>query len=98
MIKNKYQRLTKQERKEAREKFYSTNFGKEQKSRFNRLLLISILLFIYSLYLLIDTIINHGSIWTYVLSGFIFIFALIFLIGRHKVIVKNVNDYLIKKK
>lgn len=98
MIKNKYQRLNKKERKEAREKFYATEFGQEQKARFNRILLVSVLLFIYGIYLLIETIIKANSIWGYVSATTMFIFALVFAIGRHKVIIKNVNDYLIKKK
>lgn len=98
MIKNKYQRLNHEEKKKAREDFYKTDFGKEQKPRFDRLLMVSILLFLFSIYLLIDAIIKKDSIFAYIATFILFIFSAVFFIGRHKVIVKNVNSYLIKKK
>lgn len=98
MIKNKYQRLSYEEKRKAREDFYKTDFGKEQKPRFNRLIIVSILLFLFSIYLLIDAIIKKDSIFAYTAAILLFIFSAVFFIGRHKVIVKNVNSYLIKKK
>ncbi len=97
-IKTKYQRLNREEKKEAREKFYKTEFGQSLKPRFTRLLVVSILLFIYAIVLLLEAIIKHGSIWGYISSLIIFIFAIVFLIGRQKVISQKVNNYLIKKK
>ncbi len=97
MLKNKYQRLNKEDRKKAREDFYKTNFGKSKKAIFTRLLIISFLLICYSLYLFISGLINK-SIWSYVAAGILFICSLVFLIGRHKILVRDVNNYLIKKK
>lgn len=97
MVKNKYQRLNKDERKEARLKYYETEIGKVNKGRFTRLLWFGILSFIYSGVLIMDTIINKHSPWNYCLAGVMFIFALVFLIGREKIIIRNVNEYLIKK-
>lgn len=98
MIKTKYQSLNRQERKDAREKFYETDFGKTLKPRFTRLLVVSVLLFIYAIVLFVEALIKHGSIWGYVSSIIIFIFAIVFLIGRQKIISQKVNNYLIKKK
>ena len=97
MIKNKYQRLNKKERKDARLKYYETELGKVNKGRFTRLLWFGILSFIYSGVLILDTIINKHSPWNYSLAGVMFIFGLIFIIGRKKIIIRNVNEYLIKK-
>lgn len=98
MIKTKYQRLNRQERKDAKEKFYETDFGKTLKPRFTRLLIVSILLFIYSIVLFLEAIIKNSSIWGYISSIIILIFAIVFFIGRQKVISQKVNNYLIKKK
>lgn len=98
MLKNKYQRLSPKEKKEARLKFYETSYGKQIKPRFNRLLIVSVILFFYATYLLIDAFIKNSSIWNYIASIIIYIFFLVFFIGRHKIIVRDVNNYLIKKK
>lgn len=98
MIKNKYQQLSYAEQKKAREKYYNTPIGKTNKNRFNRLLLCGILAIIYSFILIIDTIIEEKSFWNYILAAVMLIFGLIFLIGRYKIIVRNVNNFLIKHK
>ena len=98
MLKNKFQRLDKSEKKKAIENYYKTEVGKSNKSRFLRLLIVGITCFIYSAYLIIDAILNDGNIWYYIMAGFAIVFGLVFLIGRHKVIVKSVNNYLIKNK
>lgn len=96
-MKNKYQRLNKEDRKKARDRFYRTPFGKELKPRLQRILIIGILLLIYASYLLIDAILKK-SIWGALAATAIYLFALFFLIGRHKIIVRDVNDFLIKRK
>ena len=98
MEKNKYQRATKEEKKKAREALFKTPFVADLKKRLNRLIIYSILLFACGIYLIIDNILNENTISTYVFVGFLFIFAIIFIIGRHYVIVKNANDYMIKNK
>lgn len=98
MIKNKYQRLNKEERKKAREDFYKTDLGRNLKVRFNRLLIVSILLTLYSAYIFVDTFLNNGSLFGYSAGVLVLIFAFVFLIGRHKLIIEKTNSYLIKKK
>ncbi|MDE6284136.1 MAG: hypothetical protein K2M17_00095 [Bacilli bacterium] len=98
MLKNKYQRLSKEEKKKAREDFFTTDLGKSLKFRFNRLLVVSVLLMLYSAYIIIDTFLNNGSLFGYSAGILVFIFALVFLIGRHKLIIEKTNNYLIIKK
>ncbi len=98
MEKNKYQRANKEEKKKARDGFFKTEFGAVQRKRLNRLLIYSALLVACAIYFIIDNAMNENLISTYVLSGFFFIFAGIFVWGRHYVIVKNVNEYMIKTK
>lgn len=98
MEKNKYQRSTKEEKQKARNAFFNTHFGRDLKKRLNRLVIYSILLIGFAIYFIIDNIINDNTVTNYILVGFFIIFAIIFLIGRHYVIVKNANDYMIKNK
>ena len=44
MKKYKYQRLTKEEKKQAKNEFYQTEQGIDLKKRFNRILIYSIIL------------------------------------------------------
>ncbi len=98
MEKNKYQRATKEEKQKARNDFFNTDFGRDLKKRLNRLVIYSILLIGFAIYFIIDNIINDNTVTNYILAGFFIIFAIIFLIGRHYVIIKNANDYMIKNK
>lgn len=98
MEKNKYQRATKEEKQKARNAFFNTDFGRDLKKRLNRLVIYSILLIGFAIYFIIDNIINDNTVTNYILAGFFIIFAIIFLIGRHYVIIKNANDYMIKNK
>ena len=98
MLKTKYQRLNKEEKKEATLKYYQTKAGQENKLRFFRLLMLGILLIIYSFGLLIYNYMEkNNSLWDYIWCAIIFIFGLVFIIGRYKIKIKKVNDYLTKK-
>ncbi len=97
-MKNKFQRMTKEEQKNALTKYYATKTGKENKNRFLRLLIFGYLCLLYAVAVTGDTIINHHSIWNYVLAGVMFIFGLFFLFARHKILVTKVNEYVIKHK
>lgn len=97
MTKNKFQRMTKAEQKKEMEMFYQTNRGKELKARFNRILIYSILLILFGLALLISAILKDSSIYDYIYSILILVFGIFFLIGRHLIIVKQTNEYIINK-
>ncbi len=98
MLKNKYQRLTKEEQKKTREAFYQTKTGQILKVRFTRLLITSLLLLIYGSYLIIDAIMKDARIFGITSGIILYIFAFVFLIGRHKLIIDKVNKFLIEKK
>ena len=98
MEKNKYQRSTKEEKKEARTAFFNTEYGCSLKVRLNRLVIYSVLLIACAIYFVIDNILNENTVVNYILASFFVVFAIIFMVGRHYVIVKNANDYMIKNK
>ena len=98
MEKNKYQRANKEEKKKARTAFFQTDFGSSLKKRLDRLIIYSILLIACAIYFVVDNILNDNEITTYILAGFFIIFAIIFLWGRHYIIVKRTNEYMINNK
>ena len=97
-MKKNYQQLSKQEKKEIRDKFNQSDFGKKVHPIFTRLLIISILLLLYAVVLVLDGIINKRSIWTFIGALLTFVCFLVFIISRHKIMVRNLNNYLKKTK
>ncbi len=97
MLKNKYQRMTKEEKKELRTKFFNTDEGKLFKKRITRVLIFGVIAFIYSIYLFIDNYTTINSIWIYTIAITVFIASIIFIIGYFKVSNKTYNNYAIKK-
>ena len=59
MEKNKYQRASKNTKKEVQTAFFQTDYGKCIKVRLNRLLIYSILLIVCTICFFIDSIIYH---------------------------------------
>ncbi|MEG0977548.1 MAG: hypothetical protein RSF02_03240 [Bacilli bacterium] len=98
MLKNKFQRMNKEEKLKAIKEYNETENGKKEKPRLTRLLIIGILCPCYSVFLFIDTIMTKHNFWAYALSVIMLIFGIVFLIGRHKILVRNVNSYVIKNK
>lgn len=98
MKKYKYQRLTKEEKKQAKNDFYQTEQGIELKKRFNRILIYSIILILFGMYLLIEAYIKKDSYAQYVYGSVIILFGIAFLVSRTYVMMKKVNEYITKPK
>lgn len=97
MKKYKYQTLTKEEKQKAKNDFYQTDKGKNLKKRFDRLLLYSILLAMFAIYIIISTIINDDAFYNYIYGISLFVMAIIFLLGRYKIYLENINNFIVKK-
>ena len=95
MEKNKYQRASKNTKKEVQMAFFQTDFGVDLKKRLNRLIIYSILLIACAIYFTIDGIMDKYSISKIVVSVFFLIVEGLFIWGRHYVIVKSCNNYMI---
>ena len=98
MMKTKFQRMNKEEKKKAIRRYYNTSLGKENEIRFKRLLIIGLLCLAYSAYLFVSIIIDGGNVWNYILAICMLISGLVFLIGRIKIRSKQVNNFLTKKR
>jgi len=96
-MKNKYQRMTKEEKKKCREKFYATAKGKEMKPRFTRLIIIGVIGIIFSLFLIISGYISKEINWaTWVLAGILMVFSIIYIIGSIVLQRKCFNNFAVK--
>ena len=93
-MKLKYYTLTKEEKQKIKKEFYQTTFGKEINLRLNRVFIISILCFAYSIFLFI----KYENIWELISAIALVLAGLIFLIGSFKVRIDKINHYLVTKK
>lgn len=98
MKKYKYQRLSKEEKKKARNDFYKTEYGKNLKLRFKRINIYSIILILFGTYLLIEAIINKNSYAEYIYSTILIIFGIAFLISKFHIEMIKVNEFITKPK
>ena len=97
MVKNKYLSMSCEEKKLARNEFFKTEDGEQLAPRINRLVIYSVLLIAFGIYVIIDAI-NQGDTHLQLFYGIgLIIVAAVFFIGRYFVVVKAVNDYLIDK-
>ena len=97
-MKIKYLRLSKEEKKEVRDKFYKTPKGKRLKKYTNMSLIFNFLLLIYAIYFIIDTYINKGHRFYYI-YGFLFVaLSIIMIISIRNIRIKMINNYVVNKK
>lgn len=95
MEKNKYQRASKSTKKEVAKEFFNTDYGHNIKVRLNRLLVYGVALFGFSIFFLIDGIMDNNNISKIVLGIIFGLFAILFLGGRYYAKVKQCNAYMI---
>ena len=93
MYKLKYYYLTKEEKKNLKKEFYSTDFGIQINRRLTRLLITGITGIIFSIYLFIVA----STKWNYVYASILAIASFIFIIGSFKVRIDKLNAFLVKK-
>lgn len=98
MKKYKYQRLSKDEKKEVKKIFYQTDQGIELKKRFNRILIYSIILILFGIYLLVEAYIKKDSYAQYVYGSILILFGIGFLISIGHVKMMKVNDFITRQK
>lgn len=95
MEKNKYQRASKNTKKEIAKEFFNTEYGHSLKVRLTRLLIYSVLLFGFFIYFLIDGIMDNNNVSEIILGVVFALFAILFLVGSYYAKVKNCNTYMI---
>lgn len=94
MLKLKYYSLTKDEKKQLKEKFYKTESGQKISKRLNRLFLTGIISFIYSIILFII----NKNIFDITTGIILLIASFIFILSSIFIKINKLNDFLVKQK
>lgn len=92
-MKNKYQRMTKEEKKALIIEYKKDSFGSAMIKRLTRLLIIGILSYAYAIFL----VVTAENIWHYISASGLLIAGCVFIIGSLKLKIKNLNTFAIKK-
>lgn len=96
-MKNKYQRLSKSEKKECRIMYYNTIKGKEMRIRLTRLMFIGILGILFGIYMIGNGIITHQIHWyDYCVAIPLLLASITFLISSFFLKKKVLNQFAIK--
>jgi hypothetical protein len=98
MLKNKYQRMSKEERKNLREEYYQTKYGRQNKSRFLRVIIISVFCLFYSIYMGIENYLDKKAIMMFIYCIGLFITGMVMLIACIRIRNQALNNYALKKK
>ena len=96
-MKNKYQRMNKEEKKNTQKFYFRTDKGKEMKKRLVRLNIFGIGLVIFSIFFMLSDYINKSVTWaTYFFSISCLVFGIVFLVGAYKVRGRVLNNYAVR--
>ena len=97
-MKNKYQRMNKEEKKQCKSFYYNTLKGKEMRVRLNRLVVLGVIGIAFAIFLIISGYLSNEINWaTWTMAIILIIFSLIFIFGSIRLRVKCLNLYAIKK-
>ena len=97
MLKNKYQRMNRQEKKELYKDYIKTKDGKSYFNRLHRILYMGLILFLYTIYLVIDTILNNNSLLYSIFIGLVLLASLIFICSYYRLKITTLNNYALNK-
>ena len=96
-MKNKYQRMSKEEKNKLKNKYYATPKGKEMKTRLDRLFIIGIIGIVFSAFLIISGYLSGRIEWyTWVVASLLMFFSIVYVVGSLKLREKVLNQFAIK--
>ncbi|MCI8575081.1 MAG: hypothetical protein HFI09_01285 [Bacilli bacterium] len=96
-MKNKYQRLSKEDKMECRSMYYHTLKGKEMHLRLIRLNIIGLCGLLISAYIIINGIISNQIGWSdYLIAIPLFLASIIFVVGAYCIRGKVLNQFALK--
>ncbi len=96
-MKNRYQRMDKEEKLKIRNKFKTSERGLALMPRLNRLIIIGLLGFATIGFLMYLEFFKEHSIWNYIWSGLLLIFSSVFIIGSLSLRGKEYNKQALKE-
>lgn len=96
-MKNKYQRLSKEDRKECRSMYYSTTQGKSMHIRLFRLLIIGTIGILFSIFMIGNGLIQQNLHWyDYAMAIPLFLISIVFIVGSFLIKRKVLNQFALK--
>ncbi len=96
-MKNKYQRMSKEERAKVRNRYYKTEVGMAQRKRLIRLFIIGIIGIAFSIYLVVDAYLKGNvSVWTWIVAVIVTIFSLVYIASSIVLRGKSLNLFAVK--
>ena len=98
-MKNKFQRMTKKEKKELIKSYRSESKKNDNYIHtLNRMLIFAIIGFIYGfLMMLMDIFILHTSVWSIIVDSIVMIFTTFLIVQRNNIYTGTLNNYAIDK-
>ena len=98
-MKNKYQRLTREEKKAAIKEYRSVSERNDNYIRIlNRMLVLGIIGVVYGIVSVVtDFIFTFTSVFNYIVDGIVLIFSTFLIVNRNKIVRTAINNYLIDK-
>ena len=97
-MKNKYCRMSKEEKKQCQKFYYNTDKGKDMKKRLTRLFIIGIIGICFSIFLVVSGYFANELNWaTWGMAGILLAFSIVFIVGAFKIRIKCLNQYAVKK-
>ena len=96
-MKTKYQKLSKDEKKNIKKEFLATKKGGNVNHNLKRARICALLCIIYSLYLIIDYLLKKENISGLVSAFILLAFGIFSIIYSHIIFAKSINDYLISQ-
>ena len=98
-MKNKYQRLTREEKKAAIKEYRSVSERNDNYIRIlNRMLVLGIIGVVYGIVSVVtDFLFTFTSVFNYIVDGIVLIFSTFLIVNRNKIVRTAINNYLIDK-
>lgn len=93
-MKTKYQRMTKEEKKQLLKEYEQTEKGSYILKKLRNVMIVGILSYLYAIYL----IITSDSIAYYISAGVLLVIACIFIILSIRLKTKNLTMFAVRKK
>ena len=96
-MKNKYQRLSKEDKRECCNMYYSTSKGREMRIRLTRLIIIGLIGILFGIYMIGNGILTHQIHWyDYLVAIPLLLASVTFLIGSFLIGKKVLNQFVLK--
>ena len=93
-MKNKYQRMSKEEKKALIKRYKQTEKGKYILAKLRNVLIYGIALYAFAVYLIIDA----KNIWSYIGAGCLVVIGGIFIVVSIRMRFKNLSMYAVRGK